>query len=75
MLKVGEEIELLPGGSKIPVTKDNLEDFITLTKEKIFGIVVDQVSQQASAFKEGFRKVISPRYLKHFNAKQLRQLA
>ena len=72
LLKVGEEIELVPGGSNIPVTKDNLEDFITLTKEKIFDITVGQVSQQASAFIEGFRKVISPSCLKIFSAKQLR---
>ena len=75
MLKVGEEIELLPGGSKIPVTKDNLEDFITLTKEKIFDIIVSQVTQQANAFIEGFKKVINPKYLKKFTAEQLRQLA
>lgn len=32
VLKVGKTIELLPGGRDIPVTKDNLEDFIRLTK-------------------------------------------
>ena len=57
------------------MTKYNLEDFIVLTKEKIFDIIVSQVKQQASAFVEGFKKVIHPKYLKRFNAQELRQMA
>ena len=74
VLKIGEQIELLPGGSKIPVNRDNLEDFIALTKEKIFDIIVSQVKRQANAFIEGFKKVIHPRYLKGFKARELRQI-
>lgn len=46
-----------------------------MTKEKVINIIVNQVSQQASAFLEGFKKIISVRYLKKFTAKELRELS
>jgi hypothetical protein len=58
----------VPGGSDIPVTKDNLEEFIKLTKEKIYDIIVKQVSQQAGAFIEGFKKVLPIKYIRMFTA-------
>ena len=36
VIKIGEDIELLPGGQKIVVNKTNVEEYIKLTKEKIY---------------------------------------
>lgn len=57
------------------MTLDYLEDFIRLTKEKIYEIVVNQVEKQSNAFMEGFKKVINPVYLQKFTSEELRELA
>lgn len=66
MIKIGESIELVPGGAEKALTMENLEEFIKLTKEKIYEIIVKGVEKQFSAFVEGFKKVIDIKYLKKF---------
>ena len=75
VLKVGEEIELKPGGASVPVTLDNLEEYISLVKQKIYENVIQSVEKQSKAFLYGFRKIISTDYLKKFSAEELRTLA
>lgn len=76
-LKVGEIKELLPGGANIPVTLQNVEEYIKLTKHQIYRSVIDSVSKQAAAFVAGFKDVIGPiiKYLRIFSAEELRKLA
>jgi hypothetical protein len=46
VVKIGEMIELMPGGASIEVTMDNREEYIQLTKTKILEIVVNQIKPQ-----------------------------
>lgn len=73
--KVCSVVELVPGGSDIPVTLDNLEDYIRLTRQKIYEVVVESVTRQANAFIEGFKKVIDVKLLQKFSPQELRIMA
>jgi hypothetical protein len=53
---------------------DNLEQYIDLTKKKIYESVIGSVSKQAKAFLEGFRKVIDVKYLQKFTPEELRKI-
>ena len=75
MLKVGESVELMPGGSGVAVNLGNLEQYIELTKAKMYETAIKSISDQAKAFLEGFRKVMNVKYLKKFTPKELRKLA
>lgn len=46
---------------------DNLDQYIQLTKEKIYDVVVKGTEKQSKAFLEGFRKVVDLKYLKKFS--------
>jgi len=43
-----------------------LEQFIDLTKKKVYESVIGSTSKQAKAFLEGFRKLIDIKYLEKF---------
>lgn len=75
VLKIGESIELLPRGAEIPVTMENREQFITLTKEKIYNTIINGVQQQFNAFMIGFKRVVKPDFIKNITAEELRELA
>ncbi len=75
VLKIGETFELVPGGSNIPVTIENRQEFISLTKEKIYEIIVKNVTKQLEAFMAGFKRIINPKLIENFTAEQLRNLA
>ena len=68
VLKIGESIELIPGGAEIPVTMDNREQFITLTKQKIYNTIINGVQQQFNAFMFGFKRVVKPDFIKNITA-------
>ena len=57
------------------VTMDNLDQYIQLTKEKIYDVVVKGTEKQAKAFLEGFRKVVDLKYVRKFSPEELRKLA
>jgi hypothetical protein len=75
VLKIGESMELLPNGAEIAVNKDNLEQFIALTKQKIYDIIVNGVQQQFNAFMAGFRRVVKPDFIRNITAEELREIA
>ena len=49
------------------MTKENLENYIELTKDKIYENLILSTTKQSKAFVEGFKKVIDPKYLKKFS--------
>ena len=73
-IKVNEIIELKPGGSEILVTFDNMQEFIDLSKKKIYEIEVESVRKQFDAFMSGFKRVINPKLIARFTAKELKLL-
>ncbi|GJQ15813.1 hypothetical protein GpartN1_g7604.t1 [Galdieria partita] len=52
-----ENMELFPGGSRCPVTKENVKDYISLVCRYL---LVDGVSRQVAAFCAGCEEVLSP---------------
>ena len=67
VLKVGEAIQLIPGGADIEVNLKNVEEYIRLTNEKIYDIVINGVKKQAQAFVSGVKSVIDIKYLLKFS--------
>ncbi|KAI0738636.1 hypothetical protein C8Q80DRAFT_1206571 [Daedaleopsis nitida] len=64
----GYDIELKPGGRDIPVTEDNVEEYI---REVIDAIVGKGAQAQAQAFREGFSKVFPITDLQAFTSDEL----
>ncbi|XP_034946431.1 probable E3 ubiquitin-protein ligase HERC4 isoform X2 [Chelonus insularis] len=60
--------ELIPGGSKIPVTLDNKKEFVNLYVDYIFN---KSVESHFNAFYKGFHKVCGGRILKLFHSHEL----
>jgi ribosomal protein L17 len=50
------------------VTLDNREQFIELTKNKIYDIIVNEIKPQFNAFMDGFKRVIRPHFIKNITA-------
>lgn len=64
----GYDIELRPGGREIPVTSDNVEDYIEAVIDAIIG---KGVQRQAKALRDGFSKVFPISDLQAFSADEL----
>ncbi|OCH91486.1 hypothetical protein OBBRIDRAFT_775037 [Obba rivulosa] len=64
----GYDIELMPGGRDIPVTADNVDDYILRIIDAIIG---KGAQPQAKAFREGFSKVFPISDLQAFTADEL----
>ncbi|KAL4078725.1 hypothetical protein V8B97DRAFT_1933082 [Scleroderma yunnanense] len=64
----GYDIELRPGGRDIPVTSENVEQYI---HEVLDAIIGSGVQSQAKAFREGFSKVFPITDLQAFSADEL----
>lgn len=64
-------IELRKGGKDLPVTLNNLENYIELVSH---WSLLEGVSKQMEAFKEGFNSVFELSHLKLFYAEELQQL-
>ncbi|KAI0364359.1 hypothetical protein BV20DRAFT_1107706 [Pilatotrama ljubarskyi] len=67
----GYDIELRPGGRDIPVTADNVDDYI---HEVIDAIIGKGAQAQAQAFREGFSKVFPISDLQAFTSDELAML-
>ncbi|KAI0628036.1 hypothetical protein C8Q77DRAFT_1068746 [Trametes polyzona] len=67
----GYDIELKPGGRDIPVTADNVDDYI---EEVIDAIIGKGAQAQAQAFREGFSKVFPISDLQAFTSDELAML-
>jgi len=64
-------IELLPGGSDIPVTKQNVIQYIHLVSHQKMNV---RGSRQTSAFLHGFRDIIPAQWVRLFSAYELQKL-
>lgn len=64
-------IDLLPGGSKIPVTQDNVIQYIHLVSHQKMNI---QGSRQTAAFLRGFRDIVPAQWVRLFSAYELQKL-
>jgi len=64
-------IELMPGGSIIPVTKENTIQYIHLVSHKKMNV---RGSRQTSAFLHGFRDIIPAQWVRLFSAYELQKL-
>jgi len=64
-------IELMRGGSSIPVTKDNVIQYIHLVSHQKMNI---RGSRQTSAFLHGFRDIIPAQWVRLFSAYELQKL-
>ncbi|KAI0352109.1 hypothetical protein OH77DRAFT_1428880 [Trametes cingulata] len=67
----GYDIELRPGGRDIPVTADNVDEYI---QEVIDAIIGKGAQAQAQAFREGFSKVFPISDLQAFTSDELAML-
>ncbi|KAI0664313.1 hypothetical protein C8Q70DRAFT_946839 [Cubamyces menziesii] len=67
----GYDIELRPGGRDIPVTADNVDEYI---QEVIDAIIGKGAQAQAQAFREGFSKVFPISDLQAFTSEELAML-
>ncbi|EFJ20124.1 hypothetical protein SELMODRAFT_443962 [Selaginella moellendorffii] len=65
------EVELLPGGKDIQVTKDNVYRYIHLVANHRLN---HQIRQQSNHFLRGFQQLISPEWLDMFNEHELQIL-
>lgn len=74
IVKIGEIVELLPGGANIEVTFENRLEYLKLLREKIIEIIVKQTSQQYQQFLKGLKKVIDISLLFRFTTEELRDL-
>ena len=64
------DIELKPGGEKIPVTLDNLKEYISLSKK----MRTSEFSTQIESIKKGFNSVIPLSICQHLYWRQLEEL-
>jgi ubiquitin-protein ligase E3 A len=63
--------ELVPGGSEIPVTNENVADYV---QRYVQWVLVDSVKGQFDAFAKGFMKVCGGQALEMFRPKELELL-
>ncbi|EEY68879.1 HECT E3 ubiquitin ligase, putative [Phytophthora infestans T30-4] len=64
-------VDLKPGGSSIPVTNDNREEYVTLYVDYVLN---KSVSRQYSAFHQGFHQVCNDEVLNMFRWEELQLL-
>lgn len=64
-------IELVPGGSTIPVIKENVIQYIHLVSHQKMNI---RGSRQTAAFLHGFRDIIPAQWVRIFSAYELQKL-
>jgi len=64
-------IELIPGGSSVPVTKENVIQYIHLTAHQKMNV---RGSRQTMAFLHGFRDIIPSQWVRLFSAYELQKL-
>jgi len=64
-------IELMPGGSNIPVTKENVIQYIHLVSHQKMNV---RGSRQTSAFLNGFRDIVPAQWVRLFSAYELQKL-
>jgi len=64
-------IDLMPGGSAIPVTKENVIQYIHLVSHQKMNV---RGSRQISAFLHGFRDIIPAQWVRLFSAYELQKL-
>jgi ubiquitin-protein ligase E3 C len=65
---VSRSIDLVPGGSEIPVTNDNRMQYIVLVSNYRLNV---QIAPQCRAFYQGLFEIINPRWLHMFNQSEL----
>ncbi|BGP35529.1 ubiquitin-protein ligase (E3) [Rhodotorula toruloides] len=65
---VSRSIDLIPGGSEIPVTNDNRMQYIVLVSNHRLNV---QIAPQCRAFYQGLFEIINPRWLHMFNQSEL----
>lgn len=63
-----ESVELVPGGSKIPVTKDTRQDYVNAYVKYV---LTDSVKEPFEAFAGGFLRVCGGKVLDFFHPKEL----
>jgi ubiquitin-protein ligase E3 A/E3 ubiquitin-protein ligase HERC4 len=66
-----QKIELKPGGSDIPVTSDNREEYVLLY---VKWLLVDSIQPQWDAFEKGIRRVMESSSLDLFRPEELELL-
>ena len=66
-----ETIELMPGGSNVPVTKENVIQYIHLVSHQKMNV---RGSRQTAAFLRGFRDIIPAQWMRLFSAYELQKL-
>jgi hypothetical protein len=64
-------IELMPGGSAIPVSKENVIQYIHLAAHQKMNV---QGARQTAAFLNGFRDIIPSQWVRLFSAYELQKL-
>lgn len=64
-------LELKPGGSNIPVTNENKEEYINLYSKML---MTTAIKEQLNAFVQGFYEIIPQKYIEIFNENQLELL-
>ncbi|KAK0425501.1 hypothetical protein QR680_009238 [Steinernema hermaphroditum] len=75
MLGDAVDVELKPGGKDIPVTNENRAEFIRLYIQRRLELGVgDIISQQLTAFRNGFRNVMRSKILDFFQPHELMEL-
>lgn len=67
----GETVELMPGGSSIPVTKSNAIRYVHLVAHRKLNV---DSAAQTSAFLRGFRDLIPAAWVRLFSANELQKL-
>ena len=67
----GETVELMPGGSSIPVTKSNAIRYVHLVAHRKLNV---DSTVQTSAFLRGFRDLIPAAWVRLFSANELQKL-
>lgn len=65
---VSRSIDLIPGGSEIPVTNDNRMQYIVLVSNYRLNV---QIAPQCRAFYQGLFEIVNPRWLHMFNQSEL----
>jgi hypothetical protein len=51
-----------------------MQEFIDLYKKKVLEIEIESVRKQFDAFKSGFKRIINPKIISRFTAKELKLL-
>lgn len=64
-------IELIPGGSKVPVTKENVIQYIHLVSHQRMNVAG---ARQTAAFLHGFREIIPAPWVRLFSAYEFQKL-